>query len=67
MPEVEYENVAEARERESSKNIREGIVLSRQIQEERFQNSSTRNNSGMIRKDLEKHVELSYASTKILE
>ena len=67
MPEVEYENMALARQRESSKNIREHIKLSHQIHEERFQNSSTRNNSGMIRKDLEKHVELSDASIKILE
>jgi magnesium chelatase family protein len=60
VPAVEYEKLAEARQGESSKNIRERVVRSRQIQQERFRNSSTRNNSGMTRKELESHAELSY-------
>jgi magnesium chelatase family protein len=64
---VEYENLAAARQGESSKNIRERVVRSRQIQQERFRNSSTRNNSGMTRKELEKHAQLSDASRKMLE
>ena len=67
VPAVEYEKLAEARQGESSKNIRERVVRSRQIQQERFRNSSTRNNSGMTRKELESHAELSDASRKMLE
>ncbi|MBT5794922.1 MAG: ATP-binding protein, partial [Deltaproteobacteria bacterium] len=67
VPAVEYENLAAARQGESSKNIRERVVRSRQIQQERFRNSSTRNNSGMTRKELEKHAQLSDASRKMLE
>ena len=52
---------------ESSKNIKERVVRSRQIQQEMFQNSLTRNNSGMTRKELEKHTQLSDASRKMLE
>ena len=43
------------------------MVRARQIQEARFQNSSTRNNSGMTRKELELHAQLSDSSRKILE
>ncbi|MEC9460623.1 MAG: YifB family Mg chelatase-like AAA ATPase, partial [SAR324 cluster bacterium] len=67
VPAVEYEKLAEARQGESSKNIRERVVRSRQIQQERFRNSSTRNNSGMTRKELESHAELADASSKMLE
>ena len=67
VPAVEYEKLAEAREGESSKNIRERVVRSRQIQQERFRNSSTRNNSGMTHKELESHAQLSDASRKMLE
>ena len=64
---MEYENLAAARQGESSKNIRERVVRSRQIQQERFQNSSTRNNSGMTRKELEKYAQLSDVSRKMSE
>ena len=64
---MEYENLAVARQEESPKNIKERVVRSRQIQKERFQNFSTRNNSGMTRKELEKHDQLSDTSRKILE
>jgi len=67
VPAVEYEKLTEARQGESSKNIRERVVRARQIQEARFQNSSTRNNSGMTRKELELHAQLSDTSRKILE
>ena len=67
VPAVEYENLAAARQGEPSKNIRERVVRSRQIQQERFQNSSTRNNSGMTRKELEKHAQLSDVSRKMSE
>ena len=59
--------MAEARQGESSKNIRERVVRYRQIQQEWFRNSSTRNNSGMTRKELVSHAELSDASRKLLE
>ena len=64
---MEYENLAVARQEESFKNIKERVVRSRQIQQKRFQNSSTRNHSGMTRKELEKHTQLSDASRKMLE
>jgi magnesium chelatase family protein len=67
VPPVEHENLAEARRGETSKNIRERVIRSCQIQQERFQNSSTRNNSGMTRKELEKHAQLLDSSRKILE
>jgi len=67
VPAVEYEKLAEARQGESSKNIRKRVVRARQIQEARFQNSTTRNNSGMKRRELESHAQLSDPSQKILE
>jgi magnesium chelatase family protein len=67
VPAVEYENLVTAWQGETSKNIRGRIVRSRQIQQERFQNYSTHNNSGMTRKELEKHAQLSDASRKMLE
>ena len=67
VPAVEYEKLAEARQEESSKNIRECVVRSLQIQQELFRNSSTRNNSEMTRKELESHAELADASSKMLE
>ena len=59
--------MAEARQEESSKNIRGRVVRSLQIQQERFRISSNRNNSKLIRKELESHAELSDASRKMLE
>jgi magnesium chelatase family protein len=67
VPAVEYENLVTAWQGETSKNIRGRIVRSRQIQQERFQNYSTHNNSGMTRKELEKHAQLSDVSRKMLE
>ena len=58
VPAVEYENLTAARQGESSKNIRGRVVRSRQIQQERFQNSSTPNKSGMTLKELENHAQL---------
>jgi len=63
---VAYEKLAEARQGESSKNIRERVARAPQIQEQRFRNSSSRNNSGMNRKELETHAELADSSRKIL-
>ena len=67
MSAVDYENLAAARQGETSKNIRERVIRSRQIQQEWFQNSSTRNNAGMTRKLLEKYAQLLDAPSKILE
>ena len=67
VPAVEYEKLTEARVGESSKNIRELVVRTRQVQEQRFQNSSSRNNSGMNRKELGTHAELGDSSRKILQ
>ena len=67
VPAVAYEKLAEARQGESSKNIRERVVCARQVQEQRFRNSSSRNNSGMNRKELETHAELADSSRKILQ
>jgi len=58
VPAVAYEKLAEARQGESSKNIRERVARARQVQEQRFRDSSSRNNSGMNRKELETHAEL---------
>ena len=62
-----YEKLAEARQGESSKNIRERVVRARRVQEQRFWNSSSRNNSGMNRKELETQAELADSSRKILQ
>ena len=59
--------MAEARQEESSKNIRGRVVRPLQIQQERFRISSTRNYSKMPRKELESHAEFSDASSKMLE
>jgi len=67
VPAVAYEKLAEARQGESSKNIRERVVRARQVKEQRFRNSSSRNNSGMNRKELENHAELADSSRKILQ
>jgi len=67
VPAVAYEKLAEARQGESSKKIRERVVCARQVQEQRFRNSSSRNNSGMNRKELETHAELADSSRKILQ
>jgi len=67
VPAVAYEKLAEARQGESSKNIRERVVRARQVQEQRFLNSSSRNNSGMNRKELETYAELADSSRKILQ
>jgi predicted ATPase with chaperone activity len=58
VPAVENEKLAEARQGESSKNIRKRVVRARQVQEQRFRNSSSKNNSGINRKELETHAEL---------
>ena len=62
-----YEKLAETRQGESSKNIRERVARARQVQEQRFRNSSSRNNSGMSRKELETHTELADSSRKIIQ
>ena len=49
------------------KNIRERVVRARQVQEQCFRNSSSRNNSGMNRKEMETHAELADSSRKILQ
>jgi len=67
VPAVAYEKLAEERQGESSKNIRERVVRARQVQEQRFLNSSSRNNSGMNRKELEIYAELADSSRKILQ
>jgi len=67
VPAVAYEKLAEARQGESSKNIRERVVRARQVQEQRFLNSSSRNNSGMNCKELETYAELANSSRKILQ
>ena len=67
VPALAYEKLAEARQGESSKNIRERVVCARQVQEQRFRNSSSRNNSGTNRKELENHAELADSSRKILQ
>ena len=62
-----YENLTVARQEESSKNIKERVVRSRQIQKERFQNFSTRKNTVMKCEELEQHGQLSDASRKMLK
>ena len=64
---VKDENLVDAIQEGSLKNIRNRFVCSRQIQQERFQSPSTRNNTGMTRKELEQHGQLSDASRKILK
>ena len=59
-----YEKLAETRQGESSKNIRERVARARQVQEQRFRNSSSRNNSGMNRKEMETQAEFSGSSRK---
>ena len=67
VPAVAYEKLAEARQGESSKNIRERVARARQVHDQRFRNSSSRNNSGMNRKELETQAELADSSRKILQ
>jgi magnesium chelatase family protein len=43
------------------------VVRVRQVQEQRFRDSSSRNNSEMNRKELETHAELANYSRKILQ
>ena len=64
---VKDENLVDAIQEGSSKNIRKRFVCSLQIQQKRFQNPSTRNNTVMTRNELEQHGQLSDASRKILK
>ena len=67
MPAVEYEKLADARQGESSIAIRERVVKASQIQQKRFRTSSTRNNVGMTRRELEMYSQPSDDSRKLLK
>jgi magnesium chelatase family protein len=67
VPAVEYDKLAEKRQGESSGTIRGRVVQARQIQQKRFRNSSTRNNAGMTRRELNMYSEPSDDSRKLLE
>ena len=67
VPAVEYEKLADTRQGESSIAIRERVVKASQIQQKRFRTSSTRNNVGMTRRELEMYSQPSDDSRKLLE
>lgn len=67
VPAVEYEQLSDTRRGEASKIIRERVIRARRIQEERFRDSPTRSNSGMMHMELEEYSQPSPSSKKLLE
>ena len=56
VPVVQYEQLSDQRKGENSNTVRERVLQARQMQEQRFQHSPTRNNANMTRRELEEII-----------
>ncbi|MBF0353022.1 MAG: YifB family Mg chelatase-like AAA ATPase [SAR324 cluster bacterium] len=67
VPAVAYDQLADERKGVSSATIRERVIQVRHLQAKRFQDSSTRNNAGMNRNELEMFATPTASAQKLLE
>lgn len=65
VPKIEYSKLMNNSKEETSKEIKERVQKTRQIQNDRFENSSTTSNASMSRKEIEKYCELDSKSKKL--
>ena len=67
VPDVNYEQLADARRGESSATVRERVMQARTVQAVRYRETSTSAYDGMTRRQLEVFAQPSSASKKLLE
>jgi magnesium chelatase family protein len=67
VPVVDPNELGDSRKGESSAAIRERVQIARERQLQRFEDSATRNNAGMSRRELEEHATPTPAAQKLLE